>query len=290
MSRAATLALLALALLTVGLLGGAGHAIAAQDRYFRTSDGVRLHWIEAGPPGAPTMLLVPGWAMPAWIFDRQIAAFSARYHVAALDPRGQGDSEVPPGGYDQDRRGADIAELIAALGPRPVLLLGWSLGVLDSLAYVHARGDGAIAGLVLVDNSIGEDPAPVPRPPRPGPPEPWDAHMARFVRTMFATPRPRAWLDRLTDAALRLPQPDARRLLAYPVPRSYWKAAIYSTDKPVLYVVRPRLAGQAENLAAHRPGSETALFAHAGHALFVDEPERFDQMVMDFAARRVWPK
>ena len=54
------------------------------------------------------------------------------------------------------------------LGPRPVLLVGWSLGVLDALAYVHTHGDAALAGLVLVDNSVGEEPAPVPRRPASG--------------------------------------------------------------------------------------------------------------------------
>ena len=60
----------------------------------------------------------------------------------ALDPRGQGDSDIPPSGYEPFRRGADIGNLIQSLGGRRVLLLvGWSLGVLDSLAYVHeARG------------------------------------------------------------------------------------------------------------------------------------------------------
>ena len=47
----------------------------------------------------------------------------------------------------------------------PVVVVGWSLGVLDTLAYVHTHGDALIAGLVLVDNSVGEEPAPVPVPP-----------------------------------------------------------------------------------------------------------------------------
>ncbi len=275
-------------------LSAAAHAaVPTRDHFFKTTDGVRLHWIEAGPPAAPTIVLVPGWAMPAWIFQHQIDAFSRSYHVAALDPRGQGESDLAPSGYVHDRRGADIGELIAQLGPRPVLLLGWSLGVLDSLAYIHAQGDSHIAGLVLVDNSVGEDPPPPPRPPpakNAPPPPPWVKFVARFVRGMFATPQPAPWLDALTEAVLRLPKQDARKLWAYPVPRTYWKEALYATAKPVLYIVRPRFAAQAANLAAHHPAAETILFATAGHALFVDEPGRFDQAVLDFAQRRVWPK
>ncbi len=67
---------------------------------------------------------------------------------------------------------------------------------------------------------------------------------------MFREPQPPAYLDRLTDATLRTPEWAARALLSYPVPRSYWREAIYSTAKPVLYVVRPGLAAQAENLTA----------------------------------------
>jgi len=40
----------------------------AADMQFTTSDGVRLHVIEAGPPQAQTIVFVPGWTMPAWIF------------------------------------------------------------------------------------------------------------------------------------------------------------------------------------------------------------------------------
>ncbi len=72
----------------------------AADRFFTTSDGVRLHYTETGPNFAQTLVFVPGWTMPAWIFQRQIDVFSRDYHVVALDPRGQGESEVPPTGYE----------------------------------------------------------------------------------------------------------------------------------------------------------------------------------------------
>jgi non-heme chloroperoxidase len=273
----------------------AAPARAVEDRFFTTSDGVRLHYLDAGIAGADTLVFVPGWTMPAWIWQRQIDAFSARYHVVALDPRGQGESEIPPRGYEPGRRGADIGDLIAALGGRKVVLVGWSLGVLDSLAYVHEAGDARLAGLVLLDNSVGENPPPRPAPPSPRagrqPPLPLSRplRMRRFVETMFRRSPGEAFLGHLTSDALRTPPAIAAALRAYPVPRSYWREAVYSVGKPVLYVVTPRLAGQAENLAAHDPEAETAVFTDAGHALFVDDAERFNAMLRGFLERRVWP-
>ena len=56
----------------------------------------------------------------------------------------------------------------------------------------------------------------------------------------------------------------------------------------MLYVVRPKFAGQAANLAAHHPAAETVVLQDVGHALFVDNPTEFDALVQDFVRRRVW--
>ena len=264
----------------------------AADLQFTTSDGVRLHVIEAGSRKAPTMVFVPGWTMPAWIFKPQIDAFSAHYHVIAFDPRGQGDSEAPSRGYTYQRRGEDIGDLLAAIGARQVLLIGWSLGVLDSLSYVQQYGDGQLAGLILLDNSVGEDPAPVPvhaAPVRPGPRLPREEKMRRFVAGMFRSSPGPAYLAALTDAALSTPPTAAAQLSNYGVPRSYWRDAVYSVRKPILYVVRPRFAEQAGNLAAHLPNAEAVVFENAGHALFVDDAARFNSVLSGFIRRRVWP-
>ena len=274
-------------LLIAGALAAPSRAqTKARDGVFVTSDGVRLHYLEAGPPTGRTIVLVPGWTMPAWIWAPQIAAFSRAYHVVAFDPRGQGESDAPARGYTPERRGQDIAELIARLRA-PVLLVGWSLGVLDSLAYLHLHGDAAIAALVLVDNSVGEEPAPLPGR-RPTPPIPHARFIARFVRTMFHVPQPATYLNRLTEASLRTPEPACRALLAYPVPRAYWREALYATDRPLLYVVRPLFAAQAANVQRMRPNTEAVVFPNAGHALFVDEPGRFNAVVEGFIRERVW--
>ena len=79
--------------------------------------------------------------MPGWIWAPQINAFSRFYHVISFDPRGQGQSDIAPTGYEPRRRAQDIAELIENLRSDPVALVAWSLGVLDTLAYVRAHGD-----------------------------------------------------------------------------------------------------------------------------------------------------
>ena len=265
-------------------------AASARDLAFTTSDHVRLHVIEAGDPARNTIVFIPGWTMPAWIFQQQLDAFSSRYHVLALDPRGQGESEIAPSGYTYQRRGEDIAELIAANGNRPVVLVGWSLGVLDSLAYVSEFGDRLVAGLVLIDNSIGENPPPAASrgPAQRGPRPDREEQMRRFVRGMFTSNPGEAYLERLTTDALRTPPAVAAALGNYAVQRSFWKDAVYSVKRPILYVVRQRFAGQAANLAAKDPFAETVLFETAGHALFVDEAAKFNALLLDFILTRVW--
>ncbi len=262
------------------------------DHYFLTTDGVRLHYLEAGPLNAHTLVFVPGWTMPAWIWMPQIMGFSSRYHVVAFDPRGQGDSAIPADGYEPVRRGRDIAELISQIQSGPVVVIGWSLGVLDTLASIHVAGDRRLAGLVLVDNSVGEDPPPAYAPPpryRRPPPANHQVAMKQFVRAMFRRQQPPVYLDKLTKAALRTPEAASRLLKAYPEPRTYWKEAVYATKVPILYVVRPRWVAQGQNLVRNRPDTEMDIFSDAGHALFVDEPARFNTVTEKFLEKFVWP-
>ena len=161
-----------------------------------------------------------------------------------------------------------------------MVLVGWSLGVLEALAYAHTYGDARLAALVLVDNSIGEDPPPVSDPTflarlrRDR-----TATLERFVRTMYRTPRDEAYYQRLTQSALRLPLKASLALLDSSYPRSFWRQAVYRVEKPLLYAVTPRFQGQELNLKAHRPQARIEIFEQAGHALFVDEPERFNRLL-----------
>lgn len=277
-----------------------GDAVAAaESRSFITSDGARLHYLEAGPTEARTVLFVPGWTMPAWIFQAQIDALSDRYHVLALDPRGQGESEVAPFGYTYERRGRDVGEMIHHAGRGGVVLVGWSLGVLDCLSWVAQAGNRAqIAGMVLIDNSIGEEPAPRAvasgsRSATPAPlPSPQERRTRReaFVASMFAHDPGADYRARLTEQSLRMPVEDERRLLAYDAPREYWASAVHSWSTPVLYVVRPRWEAQGRTLMRTHERASMVVFPDAGHALFVDEPDRFNRLLIDFIEQQVGPE
>jgi non-heme chloroperoxidase len=252
---------------------------------FTTSDGVRLNVLEAGPssgdPTLPVIVLVPGWCMPATIWQAQLQSLGQRFRTLALDPRGQGDSQIPSGGYEAERRADDLRDLLAPL-PR-TLLVGWSLGVLDALNLVNRFGDAQLTGLVLVDNSVGEPPAPRPsnflsqlRADR-------RSAVDHFVRAMFARPRPEAEIEHLEQEALKMPLEAAIALLSYPFPREHWRDIVRSFAKPLCYCVTSHYLEQAHNLQRERPATRVEWFEHAGHALFVDEPERFNQIVSEFA-------
>lgn len=256
-------------------------------RTFRTSDGVKLSLIEAGTrnrdEAAPTIAFIPGWCMPGEIWRQQLEALAAHYHTLALDPRGQGRSDIPRTGYTAERRAADIDEFLRPLSN--VVLVGWSLGAIEALQYLDMFGSEKVAALVLVDSSVGEEPAPAPSSGFiDGLKRNRNATLDRFIRAIFSKPRPKAEIDALLRGAKRMPLENSIALLSYPLPRTHWKEIAHAFDKPLLYVVTPQFAAQASNLAANRPGTRVEIFERAGHALFVDEPERFNALLTDFVA------
>lgn len=255
-------------------------------RSFQTTDGVTLSFLEAGSEHMSeiNIVLVPGWLMPGRIWQNQINDFSRTYHTLAFDPRGQGESEVASSGYTAERRATDLNELL--LKRSNVLLIGWSLGGIEALQYVHMFGADHLAGLVLVDSSVGEEPAPGSsggfkdnlRRDR-------DKTLREFMGAIFAKPRPEQELAELVRSAKRMPIEDSLALLDYPFERAHWRNIVRRFQKPLLYVVTPQYEQQAANLKKNRPGTQVELFKKAGHALFVDESQRFNAVIRKFAVR-----
>ena len=245
---------------------------------FASSDGVRLCYRQdlRGTGDAPLLVFIPGWTMPATLWDKQLAHFVG---WVAFDPRGQGASDTPSHGYTLERRVQDLHELLGRFPGQRFILIGWSLAVLEVLAYVERFGTDLVAGLVLVDNSVGEG----SEASRSGE-NPFFAELRadregalrHFIDVMFRSDPGAALKAEILASALKTRLEDSLSLLSYGKPRSFWKDAVYGVDRPLLYLVTPRWRAQADLLAAHHPQATVQVFEQAGHALFWDEAARFN--------------
>jgi non-heme chloroperoxidase len=257
-------------------------------KFVATSDGVRLHYIEAG--AGPAILFVPGLAMPAEIWQSQVHFFASQHRVVALDPRSQGESDKVAEGHFPEKRAKDIKEVIDALQLSPVVVVGWSMGGPEALTYVAQFGSENLKALVLVDSVIGDGPDPARAAGHFRTTKMIQSNRAEWtgawVRSMFAKPQSPEFLQRLTQTALRTPTNTMVLLIlnTYVADGDDRRPMLSKVNKPVLYVGRSASRRQAENVKQALPAARVEIFEGAGHALFVDEPERFNKLLADFLA------
>ena len=276
--------------LWLGLLVPAALAAAppVKSGFFTTSDGVRLHYLEAGR--GPALVFVPGWTMPAWIWEKQIAHFSAHYHVVALDPRSQNESDKPNFGNFPARRSHDIKELVEHLKLEPAVLVGWSLAVPELLTYAEQFGGAGVRAYVLVDGFAWLD-KPDPQfqsfllgtyNKMQGDRGPFTE---AFVRSMYKKPVTEEYIQRVVAASLKTPVDSAISMNATAVAREDWRPAIAKLDRPVLIACETGWKNvAADPIQSVVPSAQVELFADAGHALFVDDADRFNALLDDFLA------
>src|SRR6202048_2747994 len=88
--------------------------------------GARIHWDEEGS-GAPILLIMGlGWASYAWYRSRPV--LSEKYRTIALDTRGVGKSDAPPGPYSIAQMAADAAAVLNAARINTAHIFGVSMG------------------------------------------------------------------------------------------------------------------------------------------------------------------
>jgi pimeloyl-ACP methyl ester carboxylesterase len=89
--------------------------------------GLRFHVAEAGD-GDDVVLCLHGWPQH-WLMWRDLmAALGDGHRVLALDLRGFGWSDAPPGGYEKENMATDVAAVLDALGLERVKLVGHDWG------------------------------------------------------------------------------------------------------------------------------------------------------------------
>src|SRR3954463_7022436 len=112
-------------------------SVEPQSVQVKTDDGAVIHCLVAGPENSTLapMLFVPGYLMPAEIFEWQVRHFAKDRRVVAMNPRSQGNSARVSYGHSPARRAKDIKAVADGLGLKKFVLVGWSLAVLEALSY-----------------------------------------------------------------------------------------------------------------------------------------------------------
>jgi microsomal epoxide hydrolase len=283
--------------------------------FVTTSDGVKIHYIEAGrlattpsaqignpmPKNAvikkgeiglsaahqfPSILFVPGWTMPAWIWQSQIDYFAHDYRVVAMDPRSQGQSSQTNDGLYPAARARDIKAVVDQLHLAPVVIVAWSMAVVETMAYVDQFGTGDLAGLILVDNDAGgrgTGDADQDFGILKGVLEDRQKALDGFMRNLnLKKPHPEEYINRLEKASLQVPTNSAVALLVGYYVADY-RPLLPKIDKPaVVCAANSGYMGTIVAMQKNIPNSKLEVFEGDGHALFVDDPDKFNALVEDF--------
>jgi len=261
--------------------------VATKSGFVSSWDGVKIHYIEAGE--GPAILFVPGFTAPGWMWEKQITYFAKTHHVVAMDPRCQAGSSNTAEGLYPAARARDIKAVVDQLKLAPVVLAGHSMGAAEVAAYGDQFGADTLAGLVFVDGWAGRDYDPNTLPGILQ----WVTGFQKDRRKwtedflhssyMFKRPQPEEYLKRLTEAMLKTPTNSAMAIwLGYFV--SDFRPALAKIDKPTLIIAAAGgpCGSVCEDMQKRIRGSRLEVMENVGHALFVDEPERFNSLLENF--------
>src|SRR5580700_1001022 len=262
-------------------------AASAKGAFFKTSDGISIHYLEAGS-GKP-VVFIPGWTMPAWIWQKQIDEFAKKYHVVAVDPRSQGESDQPTSGHLPETRARDYKELVDHLGLKQPVLVGWSMACGELVKYAEQFGTDNVGGLVLVDGFLADKISPEMFTGISG----WMNQLQQdrqkqadgFVRSMYKKPQTEDYIHRVIDASAQVPADTAVVLIYDMLAVKDFSAGLarVNTTRPLLFMYQPESQPSADYLKSKLNDKvQLERFDGDGHALFVDDPEKFNHVLEDF--------
>lgn len=296
--------LAALLCVAASVLFTSAFAAQVKEGWFTTSDGVKLHYLEAGA-GKP-LVLIPGWSQTAAQFKHQLDGLSDRYRVIAIDMRGHGDSAKPAYGYRIHRLSQDLHEFLVANSLAEVTLGGHSMGCSVIWGYWELYGGERVARLLLIDqmpmittNPVWSEQEKIDAGSLLDKDSLYGVTNALagpdgikttegFIGGMFTKQYPREEVEWVIQQNLKFPRAYAARLL-YDHATNDWRDQIPRINVPTLVVGgKASLVGwrSQEWVAAQIPGAKAVIFEEAeggNHFMFMENPGKFNQLVKDFA-------
>lgn len=268
----------------------------------RTSDGVRLHYTDAGPgDSGTTVVLIAGFMASALTWQLQADALVAAGHrVVSLDRRNHGLSDFPTHGQRMGRHGQDLHEALVQLEIQDAVMVGGSQGASATWACIDLHGTDRVRAVVSVDQT-----------PRMLNDEDWTLGFYGFDRsnagTFFAEAIPQTGrgagpertmvtLGVLAQRVGREPAEAMAVLMPGPHPVTMsllqdhalqdWRDVVARTEVPVLMVAgRESQFWPAEHAMAAAelaPQGRAVVIEECGHAVNIDQPGRFNEVLLSF--------
>lgn len=254
-----------------------------KENYFTTSDNVRIRYVVAGKGDA--LILLPGWTMPAEVWEKQIEYFSKTHMVIAVDPRSHGKSEKTSEGLYFERMAQDISELTKHLKLPAYYLAGWSWAGPMICTYLKNFDAPEMKGAILVDGPIKLTISFLDLV----------TNMTRailhdrvgftpiFVKGLFEVPQSQGYVDKLSKASLMTPTAAAVTMLAVFMVYSdaEWIQTLQTTKKPILI-----FAAKGKEAIYDELKLSYVVSPGGGHTPFVDKPEEFNKIVEAFISKK----
>jgi pimeloyl-ACP methyl ester carboxylesterase len=116
-----------------------------------TRKGMRLHYLDWGTAGLPSIVFLHGAALNAHTWDVVCLMLRGQHHCYALDQRGHGESAwAEDADYSGDAHRADIEAFVDHLDLNQFVVVGHSMGGFNAFNYAIHNSD-RLTGLVMVD-------------------------------------------------------------------------------------------------------------------------------------------
>jgi proline iminopeptidase len=302
--------LLLAALLLYALPASAQHAPGS---YLTTKAGVRL-WYESEGNGDPIVLIPGGPGSPHDYFHPEFSRLArAGHRVIYFDPYGRGKSDKAAKATDYSFAGdvEDVEALRTALNLGRITLFGHSYGSIVAEAYA-TKYPGNVRALILSNPFLDSEALAgvdenADRIMQDYYPEVWEKMVA--ARKLSAGKKRDDTvnaLEAIIDAGLMYDydpannatfnaqggvfNPEVGAGITPALKHFDYRKGLTSLMSPILV-----LAGRADRIAIPRftrlfqqfvPKAEFVMFEKSGHDIFLEEPDRFVQVVTTFLSRR----
>jgi pimeloyl-ACP methyl ester carboxylesterase len=123
------------------------------EHHVRLPSGLRIHYLTAGDPARPPVVLLHGYPLDARLWQGVIPALAQDHWVVAPDLPGHGDSDKPPdAAYDLAFFLDFAVRFMAALGLERTDVVGHDLGGMVALGLA-ARHPELVRRLVIMDTA-----------------------------------------------------------------------------------------------------------------------------------------